>query len=102
MIPPGQSTLTLRLYNYLHYGASEEVAGLSLLLTVLGGCLWAGGAGALTLGAAAGGAIMIRLDGSANPMIENPLIRDASFDLPDGSALAILGPSGSGKTTPCG
>jgi iron(III) transport system permease protein len=33
--PPGQSTLTLRLYNYLHYGASETVAGLTLVLTGL-------------------------------------------------------------------
>jgi len=47
VIPPGQSTLTLRLYNYLHYGASEEVAGLSLLLTVL--LVAAFGLGALAL-----------------------------------------------------
>ena len=33
--PPGQSTLTLRLYNYLHYGASETVAGFTLVLTGL-------------------------------------------------------------------
>jgi iron(III) transport system permease protein len=30
--PPGQSTLTLRIYNYLHYGASDSVAGLCLAL----------------------------------------------------------------------
>lgn len=35
VIPPGQSTLTLRIYNYLHYGASEVVAGVCLLLVVI-------------------------------------------------------------------
>lgn len=32
--PPGQATLTMRIYNYLHYGASEAVAGLCLVATV--------------------------------------------------------------------
>ncbi|HNT54749.1 MAG TPA: ABC transporter permease subunit [Anaerolineaceae bacterium] len=50
VIPPGRATLTLRIYNYLHYGASAEVAGLGLmlvgvlvlafLLLVLGYSLW--------------------------------------------------------------
>ncbi|RLB64720.1 MAG: hypothetical protein DRI90_03940 [Deltaproteobacteria bacterium] len=31
VIPPGSSTLTIRIYNYLHYGASESVAGLAAL-----------------------------------------------------------------------
>jgi len=35
VIPPGSSTLTIRLYNYLHYGASGSVAQLSLLLAGL-------------------------------------------------------------------
>lgn len=35
VIPPGSSTLTIRLYNYLHYGASGTVAQLSLLLAGL-------------------------------------------------------------------
>jgi len=30
---PGRATLAMRIYNYLHYGASESVAGLCLLLT---------------------------------------------------------------------
>ena len=34
-IPPGQSTLTLRIYNYLHYGASETVAGLCLMVLLV-------------------------------------------------------------------
>ncbi len=34
-IPPGQSTLTLRIYNYMHYGASEVVAGLGLLVLLV-------------------------------------------------------------------
>lgn len=32
--PPGMATLTMRLYNLLHYGATELVAGLCLLMTV--------------------------------------------------------------------
>jgi iron(III) transport system permease protein len=32
--PPGQSTLSMRIYNYLHYGASDAVAGLCLLLAL--------------------------------------------------------------------
>lgn len=34
--PPGQATLTMRIYNYLHYGASSSVAGLCLLLMIAG------------------------------------------------------------------
>ena len=30
--PPGHATLTMRLYNFLHYGASDTVAGLCLVL----------------------------------------------------------------------
>lgn len=55
--PPGHGTLTLRIYNYLHYGASDAVAGLCLLMMaatlatggivvaalVLGGRMVAGG-----------------------------------------------------------
>ncbi|NDL67792.1 hypothetical protein [Anaerotalea alkaliphila] len=44
VLPPGSSTVTVRLYNYLHYGASEEVLGLSfLLLAGMGGILGAAG-----------------------------------------------------------
>lgn len=32
--PPGKSTLTLKLYNYLHYGAASSVAGLCLATAV--------------------------------------------------------------------
>jgi iron(III) transport system permease protein len=38
--PPGQATLTMRIYNYLHYGASETVAGLCLMMIM--GALIAG------------------------------------------------------------
>lgn len=31
LVPPGQGTLALRAFNYLHYGASETVAALALL-----------------------------------------------------------------------
>lgn len=31
--PPGYATLTLRIYNFLHYGASDTVAGLGLAMT---------------------------------------------------------------------
>jgi iron(III) transport system permease protein len=32
--PPGQATLTMRIYNFLHYGATETVAGLCLMMAV--------------------------------------------------------------------
>lgn len=32
--PPGQATLTMRIYNFLHYGASDIVAGLCLLMAL--------------------------------------------------------------------
>ena len=35
VVPPGRETLTIRIFNYLHYGGSEEVAGLCLLIVVL-------------------------------------------------------------------
>ena len=35
VIPPGRETLTIRLFNYLHYGGTEEVAGLCLALVVV-------------------------------------------------------------------
>jgi iron(III) transport system permease protein len=35
LLPPGRSTITIRLYNFLHYGASEAIVGLSLLLVVI-------------------------------------------------------------------
>jgi len=31
--PPGRGTLTIRIYNYLHFGASDAVAGLCLVMT---------------------------------------------------------------------
>ncbi len=34
LIPPGATTLAVRLYNMLHYGASDEVAGLSILMVL--------------------------------------------------------------------
>ncbi|MGE5416052.1 MAG: ABC transporter permease [Acidobacteriota bacterium] len=37
--PPGQATITMRVYNLLHYGASESVAGLCLLITLAAGSL---------------------------------------------------------------
>lgn len=33
--PPGHATLTMKIYNYLHYGASEAVAGLSLAVVAV-------------------------------------------------------------------
>jgi iron(III) transport system permease protein len=33
--PPGQATLTIRIYNFLHYGASSVVAGLCLMMAVV-------------------------------------------------------------------
>jgi iron(III) transport system permease protein len=33
--PPGHTTMTIRIYNYIHYGASGEVAGLCLAVALL-------------------------------------------------------------------
>jgi len=33
--PPGQATLTMRIYNFLHYGASDTVAGLCLMMAAV-------------------------------------------------------------------
>jgi iron(III) transport system permease protein len=35
VLPPGKSTLTLRIFNFLHYGSPQSVAGLSLMLVIL-------------------------------------------------------------------
>jgi iron(III) transport system permease protein len=32
VVPPGKSTLTIKIYNYLHYGSSSQVAGLCLVI----------------------------------------------------------------------
>jgi iron(III) transport system permease protein len=43
VVPPGKATLTMRIYNYLHYGATETVASLCLVIAA-GVLLTAGGA----------------------------------------------------------
>ncbi len=53
VVPPGQATLTMRIYNYLHYGASDMVAALCLILAT--GVLLAG------TGAAGAAALWSRL-----------------------------------------
>jgi iron(III) transport system permease protein len=45
--PPGQATLTMRIYNFLHYGASGTVAGLCLMMAIT--ILVAGAIAALAL-----------------------------------------------------
>lgn len=40
VLPPGRMTLSVRLYNALHYGATAQVAALSLILAAI--CLGAG------------------------------------------------------------
>ena len=45
--PPGRATLTMRIYNYLHYGASDTVAGLCLMMVAA--VLVAGGLALLML-----------------------------------------------------
>ena len=47
--PPGRGTLTMRIYNYLHYGSTDAVAGLCLAMAA--GTLLAGG---IAVGALAG------------------------------------------------
>ncbi len=38
VVPPGQSTLAIKIYNYLHYGASNYVNALCLFILVLALC----------------------------------------------------------------
>jgi iron(III) transport system permease protein len=45
--PPGSQTLTLRIYNYMHYGASDAVAALCLAMAAV--AVLAGAAAALAL-----------------------------------------------------
>jgi len=45
--PPGAATLTMRIYNYLHYGAADTVAGLCLMMAL--GALTAGVVAVATL-----------------------------------------------------
>ena len=33
--PPGKATLTMRIYNFMHYGASHEVAGLCFVIALM-------------------------------------------------------------------
>jgi iron(III) transport system permease protein len=33
--PPGRGTITMKIYNYLHYGASDTVASLCLIMLVV-------------------------------------------------------------------
>ncbi|MFC2000065.1 ABC transporter permease [Chloroflexota bacterium] len=47
--PPGQATLTMRIYNFLHYGASSDVAGLCLMMVAI--AMAAGLLAAVTLSA---------------------------------------------------
>ena len=42
IIPPGLSTIPIKIYNYMHYGAEERVAALCLTLVVLQLLLGAG------------------------------------------------------------
>jgi iron(III) transport system permease protein len=35
VVPPGHETLTIKIYNYLHYGASAEVTGLCLIMAIV-------------------------------------------------------------------
>ena len=39
LLPPGAGSLTIKIYNYLHYGQSDVIAGLCLLLFVVALCL---------------------------------------------------------------
>ena len=34
LMPPGAETVSVKIYNYLHYGASEYVSGFCLIVTL--------------------------------------------------------------------
>jgi iron(III) transport system permease protein len=50
LLPPGAGSLTIRIYNYLHYGQSDVIAGLCLVLYVVALGLGVGFARLLTRG----------------------------------------------------
>lgn len=35
VVPPGKGTITMKIYNYMHYGATGKVAGLCLFMTII-------------------------------------------------------------------
>ena len=55
VVPPGRETLAVKIFNYLHYGAAESVAGLCLVLAAA--TLGFGLLSARSLGRAAGGRV---------------------------------------------
>ncbi|RNC29300.1 MAG: putative 2-aminoethylphosphonate transport system permease protein PhnV [Candidatus Dichloromethanomonas elyunquensis] len=46
VLPPGRNTLSIKIYNLLHYGASDSVAGLCLFIVLIG---WIAGLAAIAL-----------------------------------------------------
>ena len=84
--PPGRSTLTLRIYNYLHYGASGDVAGLCLVVLALALLV---GAGTMAVLAAWGRLLpdnsRVLPDGSRVLPDNSRVLPDGSRVLPDGS-----------------
>jgi len=50
VMPPGRSTLSITIYNYLHYGASGSVSVMCLSIALLSCLVWAGGLKSLELG----------------------------------------------------
>jgi iron(III) transport system permease protein len=66
VIPPGLETVTIRMYNYLHYGSSGAVAGLGLVMTALM--------------IAAGGMAVAAMRGWSRLMTGNPSHHEAGGD----------------------
>ena len=73
--PPGRATLTMRIYTYLHFGASDSVAVLCLILVVV--ALVGGVIAAVALGAVAGD----RSAADARPAGGERMVNDASRGL---------------------
>jgi iron(III) transport system permease protein len=46
VLPPGRNTLSIKIYNLLHYGASDSVAGLCLFIVLIG---WIAGLATIAL-----------------------------------------------------
>jgi hypothetical protein len=92
--PPGQATLSMKIYNLMHYDATDSVAALSLVILVGRRCrIGGGGNGEETVAVddVASAQVAIGLDGVSKVLDGNMVVREVTLDVFDGEALALVG-----------